>query len=197
MPVRDEMRDMELSAPVESHEGYAFLHLVAHPVEPDEGLLEKARGDQQSPRFLNHQFSAAASAEVYSIPYSPDLLEAYNFDRRADGWVASQGLEDELWRGAVDPGHVLEFEVGVDGRGHLFCGRAAEEYNGRLLIFENIVAGLTARFLSVLGGLYAAGGYVGLVDVGNDPRGAARKLVMPLVQAITRESYDPFIEVAS
>ena len=27
-------------------------------------------------------------------------------------------------------------------------------------------AGLTARFLSVLGGLYAAGGYFGLVDVG-------------------------------
>jgi hypothetical protein len=224
------------SAPVEPHEGHAFLHLVAHPVEPDEALLEKARGDQKSPQFLNRLFSAAASAAVYSIPYSPDLLKANNFERRADGWVASQGLEDEPWQGTVDPGHVLEFEVGVDGRGHLFCGRAAEEYDGRLLIFENIVAGLTVRFLTVLGGLYAAGGYVGPVDMGlavtglkggisyvlsqrigvrpspydkdqyrrterfsaltlsNDPRGAARKLVMPLVQAITRESYDPFHE---
>jgi hypothetical protein len=224
------------SAPVEPHEGYAFLHLVARPVVPDEDLLEKARGDQRSPQFLNRLFSTALSAEVYSIPYSPDLLEANNFERRADGWVASRGLEDDLWRGVVDPGHVLEFEVGVDGSGYLFCGRAAEEYNGRLLVFENIVASLTTRFLAVLGGLYAAGGYVGSVDVGlavtglkggisyvlsqrlgviprpfdkdqyrrvdrfsapvvsNDPRGAARKLVMPLVQAITRESYDPFLD---
>jgi schlafen family protein len=224
------------SAPVEPHEGYAFLHLVARPVVPDEELLEKARGDKRSPQFLRGLFSTAVSAEVYSIPYSPDLLEANNFEARVDGWVASQGLKDKLRRGVVDPGHVLEFEVGVDGSGHLFCGRAAEEYNGRLLIFENIVAGVTARFLAVMGGLYAAGGYVGPVDVGlavtglrggisyvlsqrfgasprpfdkdqyrrtnrypapmlrNDPRGAARKLVMPLVQAITRESYDPFSE---
>jgi hypothetical protein len=88
----------------------------------------------------------------------------------------------------------------------------------------------------VLGGLYAAGGYLGHVYVGlavtglkggvsaalqnhlthrhflrpydedeyrrtrrfsaavlrDDPRSAARKLVLPLVQAITQESYDPF-----
>lgn len=222
------------SSPVEPHEGYAFLHLVARPVVPDENLLEKARGEQRSEPFLNGLFSAAASAEVYSIPYSPDLLEANNFERRAEGWVARQGLEDALGRGDVDPGHILEFEVGVDGGGYLFCGRAAEVYNGRLLIFENIVAGLTARFLAVLGGLYAAGNYAGQVDVGlavtglkggisyvlsqrigvspgpfdkeqyrrterlsalmlmNDSCGAASKLVMPLVQAITRESYDPF-----
>lgn len=85
-----------------------------------------------------------------------------------------------------------------------------------------------------MGGLYAAGGYLGPVDMGlavtglkggvsyilhsrigvdptpydkdqyrrserlsasmvsSDPRGAARKLVLPLLRAITRESYDPF-----
>ena len=86
----------------------------------------------------------------------------------------------------------------------------------------------------MLGGLYAAGGYLGPVEVGlavtglrggisnvlsqwlaghpwpfnkdqyrrtehfsalmlsNDPRGAARKLVLPLTRAITRDRYDPF-----
>ena len=98
------------------------------------------------------------------------------------------------------------------------------------------MAGLTARFMSVLGGLYAAAAYLGPVDTGlavtgiggavssrlssnifsrhfphpyerdeyrrtgrfpaatlhTDPRGAARKLVLPLTQAITTEQYDPF-----
>jgi hypothetical protein len=96
------------------------------------------------------------------------------------------------------------------------------------------VAGLTARFLTLLGGLYVAGSYFGPVDVGlavtglrggishwlsqqiaasprpydkeryrrtgrfsaiklkDDPRGAARKLVLPLARALTNESYDPF-----
>lgn len=85
-----------------------------------------------------------------------------------------------------------------------------------------------------MGGLYAAGGYLGPVDVGlavtglrggissalsnrfgfdptpydkdqylrserfsastlgDDPRGAARKLVMPLLRAITSDGYDPY-----
>jgi hypothetical protein len=235
---KEMLDDAVASAPIEPHEGHAFLHLVARPVVPDEDLFDKARGDQHAVPFLNDLFSAAVSPEVFSIPYSPDLCQGNNYERRVDGWVASHGLEDELWRGEVDPGHVLEVEVGLDGHGHLFCGRAAEEYNGRLLIFENIVAGLTVRFLAVLGGLYAAGGYVGLVDVGlavtrlkggisyvlsqrlgvrpspfdkdeyrrterlsalmlrTDPSGAARKLVMPLARAITRESYDPFYEEA-
>jgi hypothetical protein len=128
----------------------------------------------------------------------------------------------------------LDLEVALDGSGRLFCGRAAHRYSDHFLIFEPLVAGLTAKFLAVMGGLYAAGGYLGPVDVGvtvtglrggvsyllhdnpwidrtpfnkdryrraerlsasmlsSDPRGAARKLVLPLLRAVTRESYDPF-----
>lgn len=127
-------------------------------------------------------------------------------------------------------------EIGLDGSGRLFCGRAADKNRNRLLIIDVLVAGLTARFLALMGGLYAAGGYLGPVDVGlavtglrggvsyvlssrlgidptpydkdqyrrterlsasllsDNPRGAARKLVMPLLRAITRDSYDPFSE---
>jgi hypothetical protein len=229
----DKLDSAIASAPIEPHERHAFLHLIARPTVLDEELLDKARGSQQAEQFLNGLFSAAMSAEVYSVPYSPDLYAANNYERRTDGWAASQGLGEE-WRRLEDPGHVLDVEIGLDGGGYLFCGRAAEEYNGRLLIFENIVAGLTTRFLAVLGGLYAAAGYLGPVDVGlavtglrdgiscvlsqrigvhprpydkdqyrrterlsaatliNDPRSAARKLILPLTRAITRESYDPF-----
>ena len=103
-------------------------------------------------------------------------------------------------------------------------------------LIEAIEAGLTARFLAVLGGVYAAGNYLGQIDVGvavtglkgsvsqrtryniapslrpfdkdeyrrisrfsalelsDTPRSAARELVLPLVRATTRESYDPFAQ---
>jgi hypothetical protein len=221
------------SAPIESHEGHAFLHLVARPVVPDEVLLDRAQGERHIADFLYGLFSTAVSEDVYSTSFSPDLSLNKRYERRADGWAASEGLDAE--EGAsVDPGHVLDFEIGLDGSGRLFCGRAAEEYDGRLLVFENIIAGLTARFLAVLGGLYAAADYLGPVDVGlavtglrggisyvlkqqsmasprpydkdqyrrtgrfsaimlkDDPRGAARTLVLPLARALTTESYDPF-----
>ncbi len=124
----------------------------------------------------------------------------------------------------------------LDGSGRMFCGRAGQRYPENFLIFEPLVAGLTAKFLAVMGGLYAAGGYLGPVDVGvavtglrggvsyqlsnnsfvertpynkdlycrterlpasqlvGDPRGAASKLVLPLLRAVALESYDPFSE---
>jgi hypothetical protein len=98
------------------------------------------------------------------------------------------------------------------------------------------VAGMTTRFLSVLGALYHAGSYLGPVDVGlavtglqggismtmahdamfspapfdkeeytrtgrffaplleEDPRSAARELVLSLARATTQESFDPFAQ---
>jgi hypothetical protein len=231
---RDAMLDEAIvSAPLEPHEGYAFLHLVARPVVPDEGLLDRAKGEQHIADFLYGLFSAALTAEVFPSNFVPDLTLSKRYERRADGWAESQGLNEE-WRETRGPKDVLDFEIRLDGGGRLFCGRAAQEHNGRLLIFEHTVAGLTSRFLAVLGGLYTEGGYFGPADVGlavtglrggisnvvsqwiagkpqpndkdqyrhterfsatvlsNDPRGAAKKLVLPLIQAITRERYDPF-----
>jgi hypothetical protein len=231
---RDAMLDAAItSAPIEAYEQYAFLHLVARPVVPEEDLLDRAKGDQHIADFLYGLFAAAVSDDVYPRSYVPDLSLSKSYERRADGWASSEGLGEE-WRESRGSKDVLDFEIGLNGSGHLFCGRVAEEYDGRLLIFEDIVAGLTTRFLTVLGGLYVAGSYFGPVDVGlavtglrggissalsrrigvrptpfdkdqyrrterlssttfvDDPRGAARKLVLPLARAISRESYDPF-----
>ena len=220
------------SAPIGRHEDYAFLHLVARPVIVDEDLLDRAKGEQHIADFLYGLLSAAVRPEVFPTMYRPDLSLDKRYEPRADGWAASQGLGEE-WRETRGPAYVLDFEFHRDGGGHLFCGRAAERRQGDLRIFEDVVAGLTSRFLSVLGGLYAAGSYLGPVDIGlaitglrggisnfllnqwdypwpydkdqyrrterfsalmltNDPTGAARKLVLPLTRAITRERYDPF-----
>ena len=221
------------AAPIEHHEDHAYLHLIARPVVPDEDLFDNAKGGQHAVQFLDGLFTAAVSAEVFPDRYSPDLYGKNNYERRADGWAASQGLGIE-WEERKDPNRVLDFEIGLDGSGRMFCGRAAATHRDRLLIIDVLVAGLTARFLAVIGGLYAAVGYSGPVDVGldvtglrggvsyilnddpwtdptpynkdqyrrterlpasqlaGDSRGAARKLVLPLLRAITRERYDPF-----
>jgi hypothetical protein len=231
---RDAMLDEAIaSAPIEPHEDFAYLHLVARPVVPDEDLFYRASEGQQATQFLGGLISAASSGEAFPTQYSPDFYGGYNNERRADGWAASWGLGVH-WEERKDPSRVLDLEVGLDGGGRLFCGRAAHRYPDHFLIFDPLVAGLTAKFLAVMGGLYDAGGYLGLVDVGvavtglrggvsyvlrdnpwtertpynkvqyrrterfpasqlaSDPRGAARKLVLPLLRAITRESYDPF-----
>jgi hypothetical protein len=163
---RDAMLDEAIvSAPIETYEGHAFLHLVARPVVPDEDLLDRAKGDQHIADFLYGLYAAAVSEDVFPRSYGPDLSLSKDYERRADGWASSQGLREE-WRESRGSKDVLDIEIGLNGSGHLFCGRAAEEYDGRLHIFEDIVAGLTARFLTLLGSLYVAGSYFGPVDVG-------------------------------
>jgi hypothetical protein len=221
------------SAPVPPREDFAYLHLVARPVVPDEELYDRASEGQQARQFLDGLISASSSEEAVPNKYSPDFSGVHHLVPHADGWAAiwgPAGMRDER----EDPAHVLDLEVGLNGTGRLFCGRAAQRHPRGFLIFEPLVADLTTKFLAVMGGLYAAGGYMGPVDVGvavtglrggvsyflrdnvwidstpynkdqyrrterlpashlvGDPRGVASKMILPLLRAITRESYDPF-----
>lgn len=233
---RETLLDEEIArAPLEPHGDFAYLHLVARPVVPDEDLLDRTLGNQNAQQFLSQLLAAARKPIVFPTSYVPDLFENMGFERRADGWATSEGL-DEAGR-TLDRSRALDFQVDLNGGGHLFCGRAGDRYGGgRLWIYEDIVAGLTTRFLAVLGGVYAAGKYLGQIDVGvsvtglkggvsqitrynvtlsprpfdkeeycrtsrfsalglaEAPRSAARELVLPLVRATTRESYDPFAQ---
>jgi len=186
-------------APIERDQDFAYLHLFARPVVSDEDLLDRAKGDQHVADLLNALFSAAFSDDVWPgtygrKSYSPDLTDNNSFERRADGWATAQGLEADWWN-SVEPANVLDFEIGLDGSGHLFCGRAAERLqSGEFWLFENLVAGLTARFMSVLGGLYAAGAYLGPVDAGIAVIGLEGALSSALAENVytrhSRSSYD-------
>jgi hypothetical protein len=158
-------------APIAPDNSFAYLHLVARPVVPDEMLLDRAKGDQHIANFLDGLFAAAVSEDIWPRTcggkgYSPDLADSNPFDLRTDGWTTSRGLGED-WQRFRDPGDVLQFVIGLDGVGRLFCGGAARKSNdGRLLLIENLLAGLTTRFLCVMGGLYAAAAYLGQVDIG-------------------------------
>jgi hypothetical protein len=100
------------SAPIPEHGDFAYLHLVARPVVPDEDLFDRARGGQQETQFLSGLISAASSEQAFTTAYSPDLSGGHNIGRRADGWAASWGLGIQ-WEEREDPAHVLELEVNL------------------------------------------------------------------------------------
>lgn len=62
--------------------------------------------------------------------------------------------------------HKLSLQVDFNGSGHLFCGRAAERIDERLVFLPAVVAGNMLRFLILLGELYSRAHYFGMVDVG-------------------------------
>jgi len=226
-------------APMETREGFAYLHLIARPVVPDEGMLDRATGETHLGQFLNALISDALKPEFFEpkgMPeLYPDLSAISEFRPSPRGWTTRQGFEEE-WLSIEGPTRALVLEMGLDGSGYLSCGSVAQEHEGKLWIYEDQVARLTVRFLAVLGGLYDAAGYLGPVDVGlavtglsggvsaalrhhlilrhslepyggdeylrtgrfmasvlrDDPKTAARNLVLPLTRVVTMEGYNPF-----
>jgi hypothetical protein len=101
------LNDAIAMAPIEQYERFAYLHLVARPVVPDEDLLDRAKGDQHIVDFLKGLFSAALTEDVWPRThggkgYSPDLADSSSFERRADGWGAEPGPRRRLG-GAREP----------------------------------------------------------------------------------------------
>jgi hypothetical protein len=57
-------------------------------------------------------------------------------------------------------------EICENGQLRMMCGRATEDYNGKRLMFDDLVLGLTARILSLAEGVSHATGFLGSWDFG-------------------------------
>jgi hypothetical protein len=161
-------------APFPASTKLAYLHAYCRPVAPDRGIWDRALGAAGGQQQLRQRLHEAAVAAGPGGGYAPSLHQATNWRRRgADEWAL------EAWRAQTendpgDPSHAVDARVNIDGRGHLFCGRAAERMSrggieddeGDLVIFEAIIAGNFAAFLALMGAVYELGAYHGQVDVG-------------------------------
>lgn len=160
-------------APFSPEPHLGFLHGFARPVAPDRGIWDRAvaaTGSQENLREVIAQRAAEVRGAVHR--YRPLLRGATWIRNGADEWqlTTGDGLDRSEERAAS---YIVDVRVNVDGRGHLFCGRAAERIDrqgpvdvGNLLIFEPLIAGNFRAFLAAVGALYEAGGYHGHVDVG-------------------------------
>lgn len=156
-------------APFPAGEGRGYLHGFGRPVVPDREIWERAEAAAGGRQQLQRELAEAAAKPGPDTGYAPTLKQGVNWFRRgADEWMASSNYEADYSR-PEKARFTVEARFNIDGRGHFFYGRAADERLGegdQLLILEGGTAGGYASFLSMLGRLYALGGYYGQVDIG-------------------------------
>jgi len=162
------------AAPFPAAPGLAFLHGFARPVAPDPTTFERASEHAGGRERLQQVLTAVAAQRRTAQDYAPGLHLGPRWHRiGSDSWRLSTqhepDPESELAR------YLVNLTVNIDGRGHLFCGRAAElresrrpgsGWKGPLIIFEPIIAGNLAAFFAFMGTLYRLAGYYGHVDIG-------------------------------
>jgi hypothetical protein len=159
------------AAPFEPQSGLAYLHAFARPVPPDRAIWDRAVESAGGRDALHKLMADVAGAVGPHDGYAPNLKSGPRWRRQgADSWRLSSTHERD-YCDARTARYIVNVTVNIDGRGHLFDGRAAEATqrspgDQRLIIWESGIAGNFAGFLAAMGALYRAGGYHGQVDIG-------------------------------
>jgi hypothetical protein len=153
-----------------------FMHAFVRPAVPEEDLWERgieARGEE---KILLAELRETAASAARAQWGGTQLAGALNWRRHSDNtWslasVTRHGGEE------VDPRHAVRADLDMAGNASLFYGAAAEriERNGSAVfaLFEKGLVLTLAQFLGLTGGLYAAAGFYGPVDVGMAVTGIA------------------------
>jgi hypothetical protein len=157
--------DALAQAPYGPQAGLANLIGFVRPVAPDRGIWDRAIAFAGGRDELRKRLSDAAGSSRVQQSYSPNFIAGHWTRQGADDWrLSSQSGSDH-----DDPKYaqyLVAARLNVDGRGHLFCGRAVLSMDGIPFIFEALIAGNFAGFLAMASTLYQLGGYHGHVDIG-------------------------------
>lgn len=233
---REALLDNEIqNAPLPSHQDFAYLYLFVRPVARKEAMLDEAVHEGERIHGVLHDLvDTVTNFTVFPRNYDPDLRHPKRWLKRVDGYFGRMdGANDPSQKRA--PRDTLDLAIDFDGTGHIFCGRAAERIGNNFMFFPSLAAGITMRFITLLGILYDRANYMGPIDIGlaitglkgcvitgnkgvirgaipydrdkyrrtdrvsaiifkEDPRSVAKKLLMPLFDAMSQELFDPFSE---
>lgn len=222
-------REIE-NSPIPHQQGHAYLFLFSKPVSSKDNLLDQAIIEGQTRQsLLRSLVEMAGKPEVFPRMFSPDFHPPSNWVQRTEGLLGKMYA-----RNTDKPKDIINLQIDFNGSGHLFCGRAAELIDGTFLFFPSLVAGITIRFLKLLGELYDKAKYLGMVDIGvgiiglqgsipyyekrylsrqfvlydrneynktdrvsslvlkDDPEDSAKRLLMPIFDALSQNQLDPF-----
>jgi hypothetical protein len=149
-----------------SHPDLSYVHGFIRPVVADRRIWSRAVGAVGGVNELEQELRLAADGAYGRNPLPTGI--APNWRRRGADERLFSTLPDATASGQLgDAQRALDLRINVDGRGHLFFGRAGARANGGMIvIFEPEIASAVAAFISVLGRLYRLGGYQGQVDLG-------------------------------
>ncbi|HVQ57459.1 MAG TPA: ATP-binding protein [Solirubrobacterales bacterium] len=150
------------------HNDLGYLHGFVRPLAPDRAIWERAIQTAGGRRELQDALRKVAASTGPRRGYDPDLRGAANWRQQgADEWLFSTLPDTDAREEPDRADQAVDVRINVDGRGHLFCGRAgARTRSGEIAIFEDLIAGNFAAFLGVMGKVYDLGEYHGQVDLG-------------------------------
>lgn len=155
------------------HGELGYLHGFARPVAPDRIIWKRALAAAGGRRELQEALRKVAASTGPHRGYDPNLRGAANWrPQGADEWLFSTVPDTDALEEPDLAERAVDIRINVDGRGHLFCGRAgASRASGEIAIFEDLIAGNFAAFLGVMGKVYELGEYHGQVDLGGSVTG--------------------------
>lgn len=167
---RDHLLDAVIDdAPFELELGDGFLHAYVRPVVTDdrtlERVLDRVGGRHEMHKWLLQQ----TSSTLLAGGYSPALERAPDFDRHgASLWRLSNYSAESRREFAKKPQSVVDLDLGFDGSGRLFCGRATDSRTSdrSRIIIEAVIAGNLDALFATTSGILREAGYRGPVDVG-------------------------------
>ena len=108
-------------APFGPEQGLAYLHAFVRPVPPDDGMYDRAEAQAVGGDPLRLRLQQAIRRPTVGAESVPQLRTQQGWSRRgADAW----SLENQA--GEPQARRAVRFDLNMDGRGYLFCGRAGE-----------------------------------------------------------------------
>lgn len=145
---------------------FGYLHMFVRPAFEQPGILNRIQTVSKPTR--------AVFAEIVEDIARDDSLhnEYYpRFNEHINNWeFTTNGIQGKLSYDGVNTdtsvGDALIIDVDLNGMGHLFCGRAAEQKGGLFLFFPLAVIANAINFMSFMGILFQKINYVGMVDIG-------------------------------
>ena len=163
------LADVIANAPIPPHAGLGYLHGFTRPAAPDPALFERA-ADATSDLHMS-LLSAVRSTALHGR-YAPSLGDASFFGRRSadEWWLSNTGDQHSDLSDPKVISDAVILQLGLDGRGELFCGRATDTRvrspDDNRYLFEVVIAGSLDALFAAMAMIYEAAAYHGQVDVG-------------------------------
>jgi len=161
------MKDVISNSNYKEYPDKGYLHLLAKPLLTNDTLVNKATKDEKFNTIISKFMANSQDKSILNISYSPDFGQG-NVRQTQNGWSMEFSSR-----------HILVMTIDYDGSASLICNRATDYLHAKFinheelpkdnneckLFLENVVAGLTTKFIYILGQLYNKADYYGDVSI--------------------------------
>jgi len=153
-------------APYPPNSRFGYLHMFIRPAFEQSSILDRIHTVTKPTRAVFAEVvEDIARNDPLRNQYTPRFNEYINnWEFTVNGIRGKISYEEENTDTSV--GDALVIDVDLNGMGHLFCGRAAEQEKEFFLFFPVAVIANSINFMLFMGALFQKINYIGMVDIG-------------------------------